>query len=75
LGVYASLSTGAAVGFYGGEVLKIMDDLALLKPTIFVSVPRLLNRVYEKVVLGVKEKPFWKRWLFSKGLNSKLYYL
>lgn len=50
LGVYASLSTGAAVGFFGGEILKIMDDLAILKPTIFVSVPRLLNKVYDKVM-------------------------
>ena len=52
-----------------------MDDLAILKPTIFVSVPRLLNKVYDKVILSLKEKSFWKRWLFYKGLNAKLYYL
>jgi long-chain acyl-CoA synthetase len=23
----------------------------------------------------VQEKPFYKRWLFNKGINSKLYYL
>mmetsp|Transcript_4333 Transcript_4333/g.4101 ORF Transcript_4333/g.4101 Transcript_4333/m.4101 type:complete len:93 (+) Transcript_4333:763-1041(+) len=50
LGVYAALSVGAGVGFYGGEVLKIMEDLAILKPTLFVSVPRLLNKVYDKVL-------------------------
>jgi long-chain acyl-CoA synthetase len=60
LGVYASLSTGAAVGFFGGEILKIMDDLAILKPTIFPSVPRLLNKVYDKVILSLKEKPYFK---------------
>lgn len=27
LGVYAALSVGAGVGFYGGNVLKIIDDL------------------------------------------------
>lgn len=27
LGVYAALSVGAAVGFFGGEILKIIDDL------------------------------------------------
>lgn len=26
--------------------LKLMDDLAVLKPTIFPSVPRLYNRIY-----------------------------
>lgn len=75
LGVYASMSVGAGVGFYGGEILKIMDDLYLLKPTIFPSVPRLLNRVYDKVIQGLNEKSFLKRWLFYKGLNAKLYYL
>lgn len=64
LGVYAAISVGAGVGFFGGEILKIMEDLALLKPTIFPSVPRLLNKVYDKVILGVKEKSFIKRWLF-----------
>ena len=50
LGVYAALSVGAAVGFFGGDVFKIMDDLAILKPTIFCSVPRLLNKVYDRVL-------------------------
>lgn len=27
LGCYAALSVGAGVGFYGGEILKIIDDL------------------------------------------------
>ena len=27
LGVYSSLANGAGVGFYGGEILKIMEDL------------------------------------------------
>jgi len=27
LGVYSALSRGASVGFFGGEILKIVDDL------------------------------------------------
>jgi long-chain acyl-CoA synthetase len=49
LGCYAALSVGAGVGFFGGEILRILDDLQLLKPTIFVSVPRLLNKVYDRI--------------------------
>jgi long-subunit acyl-CoA synthetase (AMP-forming) len=26
--------------------LKLMDDLAVLRPTVFASVPRLYNRIY-----------------------------
>jgi long-chain acyl-CoA synthetase len=49
LGVYGSLSMGAGVGFFGGEILKIIDDLQILKPSIFPSVPRLLNKVYDRI--------------------------
>jgi long-chain acyl-CoA synthetase len=34
-------------GFYQGDVLKIREDLAALKPTIMISVPRLYNRFYD----------------------------
>lgn len=53
LGCYAALSVGACVGFFGGEILKITEDLQILRPTIFPSVPRLLNRVYDKIVAGL----------------------
>jgi long-chain acyl-CoA synthetase len=49
LGVYGSMTMGAAVGFFGGQILKIIDDLQLLRPTIFPSVPRLLNKVYDRI--------------------------
>lgn len=32
---------GGLICMYGGDVMKIKDDLMLVKPTIFVSVPRL----------------------------------
>lgn len=39
---------GARVGFFQGDVKKLVGDIQELKPTVFVSVPRLLNRVYDK---------------------------
>jgi long-chain acyl-CoA synthetase len=40
---------GAQIGFFQGDVKKLVGDIQELKPTIFVSVPRLLNRIYDKV--------------------------
>lgn len=37
---------GATICYYGGDVMKLKDDLALVKPTIFASVPRLYHRLY-----------------------------
>jgi long-chain acyl-CoA synthetase len=38
---------GAKIVYFGGDVQKLKDDLAVVKPTIFVSVPRLFSRFYE----------------------------
>eukprot|EP00842_Homolaphlyctis_polyrhiza_P004935 jgi/Hompol1/5442/HPOL_001936-RA len=46
---------GASVGFYQGDNLKLMDDAVELKPTVFASVPRLYNRIYDKVFSSVKK--------------------
>ena len=35
--------------FFGGDITKVKDDAALVKPTIFVGVPRLFNRIVENV--------------------------
>lgn len=42
--------TGMKIGYFGGDALKLLDDLKELKPTIFPSVPRLFNRIYDKIL-------------------------
>ena len=44
---YSFLSVGAKIVYYSGDVQKLKDDLAVVKPTIFMSVPRLYSRFYE----------------------------
>ena len=36
-----------AIGFYHGNVTKLTEDMQVLKPTILVSVPRLMNRLHD----------------------------
>lgn len=50
------LLTGMKIGYYNGDPLKLLDDLKVLKPTAFPSVPRLFNRIYDKIQAGIKEK-------------------
>jgi long-chain acyl-CoA synthetase len=66
---------GAAVGFFQGDTLKIMEDLKALRPTIFPSVPRLFNRIYDKIMGGVQEAGGLKQALFERGFESKRQYL
>jgi long-chain acyl-CoA synthetase len=62
---------GAACGFYQGDTLKLLEDVAELKPTIFVSVPRLYNKIYDKVLAGVKAKGGLAAALFNMGFEAK----
>ena len=44
-----SLFKGFSHGYYSGDPLQLLDDIQELKPTLFCSVPRILNRVYSKI--------------------------
>jgi long-chain acyl-CoA synthetase len=38
------LWSGTPIGYFHGNVLELVDDLKLIRPTTFTSVPRLYNR-------------------------------
>ena len=63
---------GAKIGYYGGDTLKIVEDCQDLQPTVFVSVPRLYNRIYDKVMAGAAAAGGIKKTLFDMALNAKL---
>ena len=41
---------GGAVGYYSGDIRNLMDDMKALRPTVTPTVPRLLNRIHDKVM-------------------------
>jgi long-chain acyl-CoA synthetase len=42
--------SGAKIAFFRGSVDSLLEDFALLKPTVLVSVPRLLAVVHRRVL-------------------------
>jgi len=62
----------ARIGFYTGSVKNVMSDINALKPTCFITVPRLLNRVYGVVNKTIAGKPAVVRMLFNIACKSKL---
>merc|ERR1719507_492956 len=66
------LGAGARIGFYQGDTLKILEDLTALRPTMFPSVPRLLNRIHDKLRAQIQEAGGLKATLFNKGYEAKL---
>ncbi|KAK0175392.1 hypothetical protein PV327_009143 [Microctonus hyperodae] len=61
---------GGSVGFYSGDIKTLPDDMKALKPTVMPAVPRLLNRLYDKVVAELQSS-FLKRMIFNMGMRAK----
>ena len=69
---------GAKCAFTSGDIRKIMDELALVRPTVFGAVPRTLNKLYEKVNQTLEQPGCLngiKASLVSKAMKSKRAYL
>uniref|UniRef100_A0A8D2P2Q4 Arachidonate--CoA ligase n=1 Tax=Zosterops lateralis melanops TaxID=1220523 RepID=A0A8D2P2Q4_ZOSLA len=61
---------GAKVGFFQGDIKLLTDDMKTLKPTLFPVVPRLLNRVYDKIQSGANTPV--KRFLLNFAVFMKM---
>uniref|UniRef100_A0A4W5NRH7 Arachidonate--CoA ligase n=1 Tax=Hucho hucho TaxID=62062 RepID=A0A4W5NRH7_9TELE len=60
---------GARIGYFQGDIRLLMDDLKTLQPTVFPVVPRLLNRMFDKI-FGQANTPL-KRWLLVFASRRK----
>uniref|UniRef100_A0A4W6E360 long-chain-fatty-acid--CoA ligase n=1 Tax=Lates calcarifer TaxID=8187 RepID=A0A4W6E360_LATCA len=60
---------GGRIGFYQGDIRLLPDDMKALRPTIFPVVPRLLNRMYDKI-FSQANSPL-KRWLLNFAAKRK----
>ncbi|XP_077158370.1 long-chain-fatty-acid--CoA ligase 1 isoform X2 [Paroedura picta] len=63
------LCHGARIGFFQGDIRLLMDDLKTLQPTVFPVVPRLLNRMFDKI-FGQANTSF-KRWILDFASKRK----
>ena len=80
----ALLHVGASAGFFTGDTKLLLDDIAALRPTVFCSVPRVLNRLHARVtdrIAGLKGyecctcnyslPPELIKWCYNTGYATK----
>lgn len=67
-----ALAVGSRIGYFNGDMLLLVDDIQVLKPTIMASVPRLLNRIYAKVAASTIQAPGAAGALSRRGIAVKL---
>lgn len=79
LGYYFAVMVGMTIA-YARSITQLAEDLQIIRPTTLVSVPRIYERVYAKVMAGLEEKGpaakrlfdlavkiGWKRFLYLQG--------
>ncbi|SNX86732.1 related to Long-chain-fatty-acid--CoA ligase 6 [Melanopsichium pennsylvanicum] len=62
---------GGRVGYFCGDTTRLLEDMAILKPEMFPSVPRVLNRI-AALVQGQAAAPGLKGALLRKALAAKI---
>lgn len=63
------LAQGASMAL-NDDISRLLANLAEVKPTILVTVPRVFNRVYEAVRKDMAERPRIVRKLFDDGVRA-----
>lgn len=82
LGYYCSVMVGMSVA-YARSIALLAEDLQTIRPTVLISVPRIYERVYAKVLDDVEQKGpqakqlfefavdvGWRRFLYRQGRTS-----
>jgi len=65
------LAAGGSVAFYRGNPLWLVEDLQACRPTIFPAAPRVLNKIYDKIMAGMTAAGGMKKKLFDSALAAK----
>ena len=58
--------------FSRGDPLLLKEDIARLRPTFFVSVPRLYNKFYDAIKAKIEAVQGLKRTFADQAISSKL---
>lgn len=66
-GYYLPMMGGAEVA-YSRSIQQLADDLQLIRPTAMISVPRIYERVYTRIVKQLAQGRALKRWLFHAAV-------
>ena len=67
----AVVCNGGKVGFFSGDIRKIRDDISLLKPTIFVGVPKVYDRFKSAIEDKLNNMNFMVKFLVDFGMGSR----
>eukprot|EP01083_Nonionella_stella_P028488 78456_1 len=63
---------GYSIGYFQGDITKLVDDVSQLAPTIFSGVPRVWQRVYDKIMSELSNASPLKQWIFNQAFDAQI---
>ncbi|KAG9002476.1 hypothetical protein FRB94_003836 [Tulasnella sp. JGI-2019a] len=70
---FLALATGGCVGYFTGSPANLFPDMQILKPHMFPSVPRILNRIYSQAQAQGRAAGI-KGTVFRHAVDAKMAY-
>eukprot|EP01125_Pyxidicula_operculata_P016570 TRINITY_DN5718_c0_g1_i2.p1 TRINITY_DN5718_c0_g1~~TRINITY_DN5718_c0_g1_i2.p1 ORF type:complete len:861 (-),score=179.38 TRINITY_DN5718_c0_g1_i2:192-2474(-) len=67
----SALGHGVKVGFYQGDVKFLTSDIAELRPTILVGVPRVFDKMHQGITNQVSQGSNFTKWMFKTAYKDK----
>lgn len=67
-GYYAPMMGGASIA-YARSVQQLADDMQTIKPTVIVSVPRIFERIYDRMQAQLQKQSLAKRAIFNLAVS------
>jgi long-chain acyl-CoA synthetase len=67
---FIALDTGGTLAFWGGDTKNLAKDIAEAKPTYIPTVPRLLEKIYTRVISGAAAAGGAKAEIFKRALAT-----
>mmetsp|Transcript_6763 Transcript_6763/g.9834 ORF Transcript_6763/g.9834 Transcript_6763/m.9834 type:complete len:575 (+) Transcript_6763:30-1754(+) len=65
------LGNGGSVAFSRGDPTLLIEDIVACRPTFLLVVPRVLNKIYDKIISGIEVAGGFKKKLFYSALSTK----
>lgn len=72
LSEHAAFWAGGRIGYFHGNIAELVDDLKLLRPSGFMSVPRLYSRFGNVIRSSTVEQPGFKGALSRHVVSNKM---
>ena len=65
------ITNGASIAFFRGDPLLLIEDIVACRPTVIPVVPRVVNKIHDKIVAGIASKGGITEKMFKTALAAK----